>query len=971
MADLGGLTAYLRADMRDLQTKLTRATRDIRNFTIKTEGFLRKNEKNFRKLGRAAAVAGAAIGAAMGLSVKAAADLEQGYIEVAKRTGMAGKELADFASELETLSVTMRGVSIKELQDIAATAGQLGIRGTKNILRFTKTMAKMGVATDLTSQNAALYMARLLNVMGEDINAAETFGSVMNELSNNTSAFTSNLADMTLRMGATAKGFGLTSAETLALAASMRDAGARMESGGSAMLKILEEMLKNVEGFTKVAGLEMEEFSKLIYEKPIEALKAILVELSKMDKIQMSKALDELGLSGVRVTPVMRGLAGTLENLDRNLKIANDEAERGTSLHKEYEAAAKGLYAKTSTLKTVFKEWGKAIGMLVMPEVKELAERAISLGWNMKVWVEENKELAKSMVIIAGKVGLAAGAVVGLGTIITGLRFTVLPVFVLFSGAIKRITEGLMMMSVTTLATVAGVVALAAIAYTLRAAWKQNLEAVKNRMQEFFDAWKDGFNWLRTTLLGQTIENIGIAFVDLFNLIITKVKNFINTLAGEFAGMWAWLKKVKDGVVDAWSAPTFHQMISDFKQGFKEGGEAFASSFVEASDKSKEAIKELSEGIKEGAEIAGIYLKAFGEAEVEHLGDLFAAVKAQVGDDMDALIAVLKNKMPEIAGLFEQLNNALPDSGDISGEAGLAKLRKAGEEIMKGSASKKDSKDFTRDKLAAYRSMFSEMGRMSQTQYKVEKELLGLQFEEYEKFIDDKVILDEWYTEQIRKLDIEKLKSSDSLTDGFRSAQLEMANDIKTFGEIGNEVAYAIRDSFANAFADMILDAKDFKEAATGFLKSIASAMVQIMSMQIATKLMLGLGFGSFGGGTPTMGGNTTMGNYAHGGGIVGAGMLQKKVPAMTFSSAPRLHAGLQPDEFPAVLQRGETVTPKGQAGGGANVEVNVINQTSSPVDAEKGQTEFDGEKYITNIVLKDIHGYGPMRNAIQGLGVR
>jgi len=321
--------------------------------------------------------------------------------------------------------------------------------------------------------------------------------------------------------------------------------------------------------------------------------------------------------------------------------------------------------------------------------------------------------------------------------------------------------------------------------------------------------------------------------------------------------------------------------------------------------------------------------------------------------------------------LFEQLNNALPDLGDISGEAGLAKLRKAGEEIMKGSASKKDSKDFTRDKLAAYRSMFSEMGRMSQTQYKVEKELLGLQFEEYEKFIDDKVILDEWYTEQIRKLDIEKLKSSDSLTDGFRSAQLEMANDIKTFGEIGNEVAYAIRDSFANAFADMILDAKDFKEAATGFLKSIASAMVQIMSMQIATKLMLGLGFGSFGGGTPTMGGNTTMGNYAHGGGIVGAGMLQKKVPAMTFSSAPRLHAGLQPDEFPAVLQRGETVTPKGQAGGGANVEVNVINQTSSPVDAEKGQTEFDGEKYITNIVLKDIHGYGPMRNAIQGLGVR
>jgi len=96
--------------------------------------------------------------------------------------------------------------------------------------------------------------------------------------------------------------------------------------------------------------------------------------------------------------------------------------------------------------------------------------------------------------------------------------------------------------------------------------------------------------------------------------------------------------------------------------------------------------------------------------------------------------------------------------------------------------------------------------------------------------------------------------------------------------------------------------------------------------------------------------------------------MTQKRVPKMFFSNAPRLHAGLGPDEFPAILERGEKVTPKGQTANITN-EINIINQTGRPVEGNVGKTEFDGEKYITGIVIKDIHNYGPMRNAIQGIG--
>lgn len=56
-----------------------------------------------------------------------------------------------------------------------------------------------------------------------------------------------------------------------------------------------------------------------------------------------------------------------------------------------------------------------------------------------------------------------------------------------------------------------------------------------------------------------------------------------------------------------------------------------------------------------------------------------------------------------------------------------------------------------------------------------------------------------------------------------------------------------------------------------------------------------------------------------HGGGIVGrdASFIRPVDPGI-FSSAPRLHSGLMPDEFPAILQKGEAVIPKDAVGGGA-----------------------------------------------------
>jgi hypothetical protein len=94
--------------------------------------------------------------------------------------------------------------------------------------------------------------------------------------------------------------------------------------------------------------------------------------------------------------------------------------------------------------------------------------------------------------------------------------------------------------------------------------------------------------------------------------------------------------------------------------------------------------------------------------------------------------------------------------------------------------------------------------------------------------------------------------------------------------------------------------------------------------------------------------------NIFHDGGTVGRDTVpQQPMPVSMFNNAPRLHDGLASDEYPAILQRGETVIPRGEGKSDSpNVQVNVINNTNQEAQAEQQQPKWDGEKWILNVVL-------------------
>jgi hypothetical protein len=122
----------------------------------------------------------------------------------------------------------------------------------------------------------------------------------------------------------------------------------------------------------------------------------------------------------------------------------------------------------------------------------------------------------------------------------------------------------------------------------------------------------------------------------------------------------------------------------------------------------------------------------------------------------------------------------------------------------------------------------------------------------------------------------------------------------------------------------MVAHGKTRLEDFASFARDITG---QILGSLISVGLNAGFGALFSGGNAATAGAagsGQAMPEVLHGGGIAGAGGNPKRAaPWALFAAAPRYHQGvLRAGEVPAILMRGERVTPAGQAAGGGQVNI-------------------------------------------------
>jgi hypothetical protein len=121
--------------------------------------------------------------------------------------------------------------------------------------------------------------------------------------------------------------------------------------------------------------------------------------------------------------------------------------------------------------------------------------------------------------------------------------------------------------------------------------------------------------------------------------------------------------------------------------------------------------------------------------------------------------------------------------------------------------------------------------------------------------------------------------------------------------------------------------------------------------------------FGGLGGGVGLAQGG--MVHLAQGGAAISASLSRDRVPAM-----------LEPGEFVLRKQSArkigmpalQAMNATGTAGGTGNVSINVTNE-GSPKQADASPPRFDGEKYVVDVIMRDISNNGPIRRSLRGRG--
>lgn len=367
--------------------------------------------------------------------VDASIEFESAMAGVAKTTDMTQAELGDMADAIQNLSTRIPATTT-EIAGVAEAAGQLGI-AKDDILAFSEVMVNLGVATNLSSDEAASALAKFANVVDMSADNYERLGSTIVDLGNNFATTEADIVSMATRLSSTGAIIGLTEPQIMAIATALSSVGIEAEAGGSAISKLLKQFETMVatgsdklESFASIAGMSAAEFSHKWGEDAVGALSAFINGLGEIDAAGGSSVavLDELGITEVRLSNAVQALASSHGILDKALSTADTAWQNNTALAKEAATRYETTESKLQMLSNACNNAKIAIGDKLTPAVGNLAETGTKLLTGIADGIDKSNLLVPIITSVATAIAVLAAGITAY-TVVTKLAAAAMALF--------------------------------------------------------------------------------------------------------------------------------------------------------------------------------------------------------------------------------------------------------------------------------------------------------------------------------------------------------------------------------------------------------------------------------------------------------------------------------------------------------------------------------------------------------------
>lgn len=350
--------------------------KELRGTANETRFSLSKLTDGFNKYG---AIAASAIAGLTGITltmrscVNEYAEMEEAQSQVIKYTGLAKDEVKELNEEFKQMDTRTARTRLNEL---AGDAGKLGISTKEGVKEFVEAadMINVALGEDL-GKEAITQIGKLADMFGDGDRSLKenmlSVGSAVNAVAQNSSAAEPYLVEFTARMGGVGKQANMAITDIMGFASALDQNMLRSEMASTALSGLILKLYQEPAKYAKLAGLQVEEFTKLMSEDVNEAVLTFLEALNRMGGMdKMAPVLDKMSLSGAEAASVISALAGNVDKVRKEQMGANQAFVEGTSVVNEFTVQNSTVQAELDKAKKRFADIRVELGEQLLPVMK-------------------------------------------------------------------------------------------------------------------------------------------------------------------------------------------------------------------------------------------------------------------------------------------------------------------------------------------------------------------------------------------------------------------------------------------------------------------------------------------------------------------------------------------------------------------------------------------------------------------------